>query len=119
MLRINFVIWHAHATSAIWSSVIRLTTSTIVLLALGVVLLCACSHCCFTILKIKTMQARVIEGCYEPHPHVGVVKVLYCNILLLFPPPFCMMTTVQPRTTGSQVKSHKNPGFESAVSNHD
>ena len=42
----------------------------------------------------------------EPHSHVGVVEVLYCNILC----------TVQPRTTGSQVKAKKNtPGFESQI----
>ena len=29
------------------------------------------------------IQDFLIEGCYEPHSHVGVVEVLYCNTLLL------------------------------------
>ena len=45
------------------------------------------------------------RGCYKPHPHVGVV------ILLFLPPP---IMHVQPRTTGSQVNS-KSPGFESQI----
>ena len=36
---------------------------------------------------------------YEPHPHVGVVEVLYCNTLLLH------------RITGERLKIP--PGFES------
>ena len=58
------------------------------------------------------MYRCLIQGCYELHPYVGMVKVLYC---MLFPPPLCMMTTVQPRTTGSEVKAKKNPGFESQI----
>ena len=58
--------------------------------------------------RIQDFRKR---GCYKPYPHVGVVEVLYCNILLFLPPPIMHR---QPRTTGSQVNL-ESPGFESQI----